>query len=582
MKNILKMLPYVRDQYGRLFTIIGASLVIAALTAYQPQIFKNLVNTVVARGSQLRWSDVTTNLLILVVMSVITIVASYLFNVASNRTFQAIRSELKRKIFVTITSLSADYFDTNRPGTIIQKSNEAINSFAGWVNSLNYSLLGPIFTMIIVTAILFKASYLIGSLGLAIIVYSSYSYQATRKRTKEANKRWRQYNETSSAIFSETIQNISTIGTLSNMKRFHDQHAEAERKGLNEGYFVRDTWQASGFRLSLFNELAFLSAITLIVYYLIHAKFSPGEFVAITAYFNSLRQNARIFAEFIPDTDRVENDVERLVELLETTPTFPDFAGARPLRQLRSIEFRNVSFTYPDGKKGAINDISFRIDKMRSVALVGPSGVGKSTITKLLLRFYPPTSGEILINNKPAETYTHESIRQHIGMVMQDVALFNTTIKENLKLANPKASKAELEDASSQAHASEFIDELPKQFNTLVGERGVKLSGGQKQRIAIARAILKNPDLIILDEATSALDSESERLVQDGLKRLMKGRLSLTIAHRLSTVRHAGEIIVLSKGTIAERGTHDELIQKQTGLYRKLFELQSATGKISL
>ena len=582
MKNIIKLLPYVRDQYGRIVTIILASLVIAGMTAYQPQILKGIIDTVVARGADLSWGDVQDSLTLLVVLSVITISASYFFNRASNRTYQAIRSELRQKIFIKVTGMSADYFDTHRPGAIVQKSNEAVYSFAGWINSLNYSLLGPIFTMIVVTIILFRSNTAIGLLGLGIIIYSSYEYQGTRKRTKEANKTWRKHNELSAAIFSETIQNITTIATLSSMSRFHNQLSKEEQKAVASGFFVRDKWQASGFRASMFNELSFLAAITLIIAALIRQDLSVGEFVAISAYFNSLRQNARMFAEFIPDTDRVERDVERLVDLLETNPTFPGAANSIPLKQLKSIEFRNVSFAYPDSKKGAVENISFRIDASQSIALVGPSGVGKSTITKLLLRFYPPTSGEILINDQPADIYTHESVRQHIGMVMQDVALFNTTVKENLKLANAKATKADLEDAAEQSYAAEFIEQLPKQYNTIVGERGVKLSGGQKQRIAIARAILKNPDLIILDEATSALDSESERLVQAGLKKLMQGRLSLTIAHRLSTVRHADEILVLKQGKVAERGTHDELMQKSKGLYRRLFELQSATGEVQL
>lgn len=582
MKNIFKLLPYVRDQYGRIITIILASLVIAGMTAYQPQILKGIIDTVVARGADLSWGDVQDSLTLLVILSVITISASYFFNRASNRTIQAVRVELRQKIFARITTLSADYFDTNRPGALVQKCNEAIGSFAGWVNSLNYSLLGPIFTMLIVTVVLFKSNFVIGLLGLSIIVVSSAEYQMTRKRTMEGNRIWRKHNESIAAIFSETIQNMSTILTLSSIDRFHQKLRKQSLLSLEQGYSVRGKWNASNFRLSMFNELMFLSAIIVIVHTLIKGDFSAGEFVAITAYFNSLRQNARMFAEFIPDTDRVERDAERLVEVLETKPTFPGTEHATTLKQLKSIEFRSVSFAYPDSKKGAVENISFRIDASQSIALVGPSGVGKSTITKLLLRFYPPTSGEILINDQPADTFTHESVRQHIGMVMQDVALFNTTVKENLKLANPKATKADLEDAAEQSYAAEFIEQLPKQYNTVVGERGVKLSGGQKQRIAIARAILKNPDLIVLDEATSALDSESERLVQAGLKKLMQGRLSLTIAHRLSTVRHADEILVLKQGKVAERGTHDELMQKSKGLYRRLFELQSATGEIKL
>jgi len=375
---------------------------------------------------------------------------------------------------------------------------------------------------------------------------------------------------------------MTTISTLSSVNRFRNLFSKEQDRVLEQAFMVRDAWQLSGFRVSIFNELSFILAIIIIIFELIQGRLSAGTFVAVTAYYNSLRNNARAFAQFIPDTDRVENDVERLVTLLEEKPTFPSSPNAIQLIKLESLEFRNVSFAYPDSKKGAIENISFRIDKNNSIALVGPSGVGKSTITKLMLRFYAPTAGEILINDQPADTYTHESVRQHIGMVMQDVALFNRTIKENLKLANDKATQADLETAVEQAHAAEFIENLPKKYNTIVGERGIKLSGGQKQRVAIARAILKDPDLIILDEATSALDSESEKLVQDGLKKLMKGRLSLTIAHRLSTVRHADEILVLQKGTIVERGTHNNLIKKPRGLYKKLFELQSSTGKTKL
>ncbi len=213
---------------------------------------------------------------------------------------------------------------------------------------------------------------------------------------------------------------------------------------------------------------------------------------------------------------------------------------------------------------------------------MGPSGVGKSTITKLLLRFYEPTSGKIIFNETDANQYTSDSIRKKIAVVMQDIALFNTSIRENLQIAKPSATEKEIKKAARLAHADEFITKLPKGYDTLVGERGVKLSGGQKQRIAIARAILKNPDIIILDEATSALDSESEKLVQDSLKKLLKDRSAIIIAHRLSTVRHADEILVLQKGTILQHGSHEELMKDKTGLYKKLVDMQSATGKVEL
>ncbi len=582
MKNIFKLFPYIKGFYARIAGLAGFSLIIAAINAYRPQIYKQIVDTVTSQGSNLTWSDVSPYLLTLLAISLIWVVVNYSFNILSMRAQITARSALKIRVFDRLTSLSVEYFDTHRPGAVIQKVNDGINSFSDWVSSLNYSLLGPTFSIVLITGILFLSSIPLGLLSLAIVVYSSFEYRNTIRRTKADNKVWRKANETSTAIMVETIQNMSTIATLSTFDQLRLQLAKSQERWLKVGETVRSRWSASGARHTLFSEIAFLIAIVIVLYETIRGRFSAGEFVALTSYFGTVRSDASAFANFVPNTDQTERDVERLIEVLETEPSFPNAANAVALKQLESIEFREVSFMYPASNKGAVENISFQVNTNHSLALVGPSGVGKSTITKLMLRFYAPTSGEILINGQPADTFTHESVRQHIGMVMQDVALFNTTVKENLKLARKKASMADIIAAAEQAHADEFIDELPKQYNTLVGERGVKLSGGQKQRVAIARAILKNPDLIILDEATSALDSESERFVQDGLRTLMQGRLSLTIAHRLSTVRHADEIIVLKQGKVAERGTHTELIKKPRGLYRKLFELQSATGQIKL
>lgn len=582
MKNILKLFPYIQGFYKRIAGLTSFSLIIAALNAYRPQIYKQIVDTVSSRGTSLSWADITPYLYVLLIVSIIWVIVNYSFNVIAMKAHLSARSTLRIKVFEKLTSLNIDYFEINRPGAIMQKAGDAVNSFAGWVMSLNFSLLGPIFSIIVITVILFMNNIWLGILSLFIVGFSSFEFKRVINLNKKPNRIWRKQMEKSWAIFSETIQNMATISTLSGFKQFQHQLTQTESAAVKLGLKVRGRWQISNSIITSVNEAAYILAIIIVLAEVIHGRMTLGTFVALTAYFSTIRSDAQAFAGFIPDTDRVERDVERLIEVLEIKPTFPDNDQAVALKKLDSIEFKMVSFRYPDGKKGAIENISFRIDKDRSIALVGPSGVGKSTITKLLLRFYPPTSGEILINDQPAQTFTHESIRQHIGMVMQDVALFNTTVKENLKLASPKATTAELEDAAQQAHAADFIEDLPKQYNTIVGERGVKLSGGQKQRVAIARAILKDPDLIILDEATSALDSESESHVQAGLNKLMSGRLSLTIAHRLSTVRHADEIIVLKSGKITERGSHEQLINLQSGLYKKLFELQSATGKISL
>ena len=240
-----------------------------------------------------------------------------------------------------------------------------------------------------------------------------------------------------------------------------------------------------------------------------------------------------------------------------------------------NIAFNNINFSYPSRRDiEVIKDVSFTVETGKQIAFVGPSGSGKTTIAALLYRFYNPENGTITIDGKNINDYQLSEIRNEMAMVPQEVMLFGGSIKENIEYGKPGATEEEIFEAAKQANALEFIESFPEKFETLVGDRGVQLSGGQKQRIAIARAILKNPSILVLDEATSALDSESERLVQEALERLMKGRTSLVIAHRLSTIKNADNIIVLDNGKIKETGTHTELIQLENGIYKNLSTLQ--------
>jgi subfamily B ATP-binding cassette protein MsbA len=254
-------------------------------------------------------------------------------------------------------------------------------------------------------------------------------------------------------------------------------------------------------------------------------------------------------------------------------PAIEDKPGAIVLDEFReSVEYRNVSFAYE--QKLVLKDINLVIPKGRTVALVGPSGGGKSTLADLVPRFYDVTGGEMLIDGKPIKDYQIESVRKQMGVVTQESILFNDTIYNNIAFGMNNATKESVIEAAKIANAHNFIIQTEKGYDTVIGERGSKLSGGQRQRLSIARAVLKNPPILIMDEATSALDSESEKLVQEALFNLMKNRTSLVIAHRLSTIQHADEIIVVQEGRIVERGTHSQLINRD-GLYRKLSEIQS-------
>jgi ABC-type multidrug transport system fused ATPase/permease subunit len=269
-------------------------------------------------------------------------------------------------------------------------------------------------------------------------------------------------------------------------------------------------------------------------------------------------------------TDRVfeliDGNIESIELLKQSMPPAPSKG---------EIEFQHISFNYPSRPDfNVLKDLSFKVEAGQTVALVGSSGSGKTTIASLILRFYDPSSGTLTIDGVDTRSYSLTELRKKIALVPQDVILFAGSIRDNIAYGKPNATEAEIEEAARKANAYQFIESFPDKFNTLVGERGIQLSGGQRQRIAIARAVLKNPSILILDEATSSLDSESERLVQEALDKLMVGRTSVVIAHRLATIRNADKIVVLQSGTVQESGTHQELIQNEAGLYHKLSKLQ--------
>jgi ABC-type multidrug transport system fused ATPase/permease subunit len=298
--------------------------------------------------------------------------------------------------------------------------------------------------------------------------------------------------------------------------------------------------------------------------FVIFSAFVGGTFAGFADMFSQLQKT-------LGATQRVRELLRNEGEAVELT--FNDKAFQRPIKG--SVRFENVAFAYP-GRPDVevLRNINLNANIGEQIALVGPSGAGKSTIASLLLNFYQPLSGNIYYDEMNSKEFELSELRKQIAFVPQDVILFRGSIKENIAYGKPNASEQEIIKAAEQANAAGFIENFPEGYETIVGERGIKLSGGQRQRIAIARAILKDPAILILDEATSSLDSESEQLVQEALENLMKGRTSFVIAHRLSTVRNANKIVVIDKGTVQEQGTHEQLMQMEKGLYKKLVDMQ--------
>lgn len=303
------------------------------------------------------------------------------------------------------------------------------------------------------------------------------------------------------------------------------------------------------------------------------SSLDASEFITYLAVFSQIITPSKTFSNGISAVQKGIASAERIFSVVDTKPAIEDAPDAVELKKFESdITFKNVSFSYD--QTPVLNDISFTINKGKTVALVGASGGGKSTLVDLIPRFYDPVSGEVQIDGKSLKTYKTDSIRKHMGIVTQESILFNDTVFNNIAFGIDNPSPEKVREAAKIANAHDFIQELENGYETNIGDRGNKLSGGQRQRVSIARAVMKNPDILILDEATSALDSESERLVQDALSKLMHNRTSVVIAHRLSTIQHADLILVIEAGRIIEQGTHDELVQ-QGGIYKKLSSMQN-------
>lgn len=382
----------------------------------------------------------------------------------------------------------------------------------------------------------------------------------------------------SQVIVEETLQGISNVKAFANewyeIQRYKNKIKEivkiAIKGGQYRGYFAS------------FIILCLFGCVVAVVWYGITLTIKGevqgvGDLISFVLYTTFIGASFGGIAEMYAQIQKAVGATERVFELLEETP---EEINANPkttsLEKIKgNVAFHNVAFSYPSRKEvEVLKDVNFTAEFGQKIAIVGPSGAGKSTISSLLLRFYDITSGEILVDGKSIYDYDLENLRGNMSIVPQDVILFGGTIRENIAYGKPDASDEEIMLAAKQANALNFVEGFPEKFETLVGERGIKLSGGQRQRIAIARALLKNPSILILDEATSSLDSESEKLVQEALEVLMEGRTSIIIAHRLSTIRSADKILVLDGGRITEEGTHQELINLENGIYKNLSNLQ--------
>jgi ABC-type multidrug transport system fused ATPase/permease subunit len=571
------MFSLIPDQRRRLLAVAFTNTILGFAALIPPYVLKVVIDSLVRSSNES--SQKYTQLIIYSLLGLLGVHAVMaVFEYIQERISDLLRLDtiiqLRKKLFKHVLELSIDYYETHRAGEIVERVTESIYSFGLWLQDTSQAVLLRILTIIFSTAVLLVVNPLAG-----LIVAATVSLRLTlAMRKKQVSRPYRQesrkYLEKITGTITEAIQNLTTL------RSFGGEHQAVKKYDLLAAG-VRDVrikqhtieWRYNSVAVAI-EGVGIVAAVAVMAYSVLRGQATAGDVLLVALYMQQAIINQRGMAGYIDLTSELVTSCERVLELMDIRPTVQDEPNARKLNELKAIEFRDVSFTYPGHEKEVLKEVSFRLTPGDMLALVGPSGTGKTTIVKLLLRLYEHSSGEILINGKDIREFTADSLRQHIGTVMQDVALFNETFADNVKIAKPEAKQAELEKAVELAHAAEFVKRLPDGYQTLVGERGIKLSGGQKQRVAIARAILKQPNLVILDEATSALDSQNEREVQKGLNELLKGRMSVVIAHRLSTVKHASEILVIEEGSVVERGTHEQLI-KHNGTYAMLFKLQS-------
>ncbi len=498
----------------------------------------------------------------------------YLERIVASRLKVDIVKNIRMDIFSSIVRLHIGFFSDQRKGDLISRfTNDVGEVENAAVNSLKSVLKEPV-TIIVYFAILFTISVKLTLFTMLVLPITGGVLAEIIKRLKKKAKASQESIGRVVNILDETFSGMRVIKAFNAEKYIY-------RKIDDETTYHRKVNLSVAKKNELASPVSEVSGVLIIggiMYFggrMVMSEdstLSPGEFIGFLTVFASIIQPAKNFSNGITSLQKGSVSAERIFKVVDTKPAIINKPNATIIPAFESaIEFKNVGFAYENDP--VLSHINLKIQKGKTIALVGPSGGGKSTLADLIPRFYDPTQGEVMIDGVPLPDCDIESIRALMGVVTQESILFNDTIFNNIAFGMPNVKEEDVIQAAKVANAHTFITQTENGYQTVIGERGSKLSGGQRQRLSIARAVLKNPPILILDEATSALDSESERLVQDALTNLMKNRTSIVIAHRLSTIQHADEIIVIQSGHIIERGTHDELVALN-GLYTKLSEIQ--------
>ncbi len=573
-KNLLGIFKYMWP-YKASF-IVGLVLLIVSSSIFMvfPYISGKLID--LASGDQ-TWiiDNVGTAALVLLGVLFFQSVVSFFRVVLFARVTENAMAGIRVELYERLMALPITFYDKNRAGDLISRISNDVTILQGTFSTTLAELIRQFIILITGIGLIFYLTPALSVFMLAtfpvIILVAIFFGRFIRKLSKQTQEEL----ATANVIVEETVQSIHAV------KSYTSEIFEIARYGKSMSSVVKTALRVANWRGAFISFIIFMlfGGIVAIMWYgakLVQSgEMTVGDLLQFILYTTFIGASIAGLGDLFGQVAKAVGAAERILEIQDEVLEWKAGQAPKALDLKGDISFENIQFTYPTRPEvSVLNDINLQIKKGQKVALVGHSGAGKSTIVQLLMKFYPLNGGKITIGGQDISDLDVQSLRSHVGIVPQEVILFGGTIEENIKYGKPEATHEEVIDAAKKANALDFIEKFPEAFETTVGERGVKLSGGQRQRIAIARAVLKDPDILILDEATSSLDAESEHLVQQALNELMKGRTTIIIAHRLATIRTVDQIYVLDQGEIVESGSHEELLAREQGSYKSFIELQ--------
>lgn len=574
MKRNLNLIKRVMPYFKKYKFILMFDLFCAALTTLTdmvlPMILRRLTNA--GLGTYTLTREMIFRMAgLLLIMKIIDLLAGYYMTKTGHIMGAKIETDMRYDVFQHLQKLSDSYFNETKVGQIMARITSDLFDITEFSHHCPEEYFIGLIKIIVSFVILVRLNALLTvilflSIPLMIVFASKYN-----RRMRKGFKEQKHHIGVLNADIEDSLLGVKVVKSFAN----EDVEIEKFQKGNKKFLDIKSETYSSmaGFNTitKAFDGIMYIIVVLFGGLFLVEGKMSSGDIVAFILYVQTLLTTVRRIVEFTEQFQRGMTGIERFTEIMDQDIEIFDDEDAVDLENVKGkIEIKNVSFKYNNNNENVLNNISFTINPGQKVALVGPSGGGKTTLCNLIPRFYDVEDGEILVEGIDVRKIKLQSLRSNIGMVQQDVYLFSGTVRENILYGKPDATEQEVIDAAKAAGAYDFIMNLENGFDTYVGERGVMLSGGQKQRISIARVFLKNPPILILDEATSALDNKSEFIVQESLENLAKGRSSLTIAHRLTTVQNADLILVLTEDGIIERGTHQQLME-QKGYYYNLY-----------